>query len=177
MGIVNRKNKNIFIWPLALWYVVVYLIIGGGFILFCNFGFIFFTIEPIEIFPSIFMSGLWYKVILMPGLIFLDYIYIEPVLWKISFTETHIIVPRIDKLVKKKFELACYDMVSCKYVMHSYSYCFVIYCSDGKKRIIPVMNFSFKQMEKIIKLIQERGGLIDTNFDDLINPVRFGKGK
>jgi hypothetical protein len=48
-------------------------------------------------------------------------------------------------------------------------------CLDGRKRKMSIIRFSFKQLETILQMIQERGGMVDQNINEIINPLRIKK--
>ena len=180
MGIAKNKDnkKNIVhIWPWSIWYVIIVFIIAGGFVLLMNIGpilIIIFENEPLEIFGHSLHNS-WLLVFTMPIGIILDYLFFKTVLWKVSFTKTHIIVPKIPEIQEKKVELACNEILTCEVTMEGFNYYFMFTCLDGKKSKISVIRFSFKQMEMILKMIQERNGLINLNINDIINSLRIRK--
>jgi hypothetical protein len=177
MGIVKKTKNVVNIWPWAIWYVIIVFVIGGGFILLMNIApilIVIFENEPLEIFGHSLHNS-WLLVFTMPIALILDYLFFKAVLWKVSFTKTHIIVPRIPEIQEKKIELACNEILTCEVTMVGFNYYFMFSCLDGKKRKMSIIRFSFKQLETILKMIQERGGMVDQNIDEIINPLRIRK--
>lgn len=179
MGIIKNHEikKRIDIWPLASWYIIIVLIIGGGFISLMNIGpilIVIFEKEPLEVFGTV-LHDAWFLVFSIPIAVVADYMFIKAISWKVSFTNTHIIVPKIPEIQEKKVELACNEILTCEVMMEGFNYYFRFTCLNGKKRKMSIIRFSFKQMESILKLIQERGGLIDQDINDIINPLRIRK--
>lgn len=176
MGMItsHKEDKKIIIWPLALWYIIVVLIIGGGFVLLMNIGpilIVMFENEPLEIFGHAFHNS-WLLVFSIPIALILDYLYFKAILWKVSFTKTHIYVPKIPE-IQEKAEILCAEILTCEVTMKGFYYFFTFTSSNGKKKKIFITRFSFKQLESILIMIQERGGLIDQNINDILNPLRI----
>lgn len=180
IGKETDNNNNITsIWPWAIWYVIIVFIIGGGFILLMNIGpilIVIFENEPLEIF-GYSLHNSWFLAFSIPIALVADYMFIKAISWKVSFTKTHIIVPKIPEIQEKKVDLACNEILTCEATMEGFNYYFMFTCLDGKKRKMSIIRFSFKQMETILRMIQERGGLIDQNINDIINPLRIRKKK
>lgn len=111
--------------------------------------------------------------------IFLIYIFLKTGIlsFKISFTETHIIVPKVSEVQEKRIELACNEISTCEVSIEGFYYFFTFTLDNGKKRKMFITRFSFRQMEMILKMIQERGGLIDQDINEIINPLRIRKKK
>jgi len=180
MGITKKKyNKDgiINIWPWAIWYVIIIIIIGGGFILLMNVGpilIVMFENESLEIFGHSLHNS-WLLMFSIPIALVLDYMYFKAVLWKVSFTKTHIIVPKVSEVQEKRIELACNEISTCEVSMEGFYYFFTFTLDSGKKRKMFITRFSFRQMKMILKMIQERGGLIDQNINEIINPLRIRK--
>lgn len=175
----HMKDKKTDIWPFALWYIIVVLIIGGGFVLLMNIGpilIVIFENEPLEIFEHSLHNS-WLLVFSIPIALILDYLYFKAVLWRVSFTNTHIFVPKIPEIQIKNVEIACTEILFCEVTMEGFYYFFTFTTSNEKKKKMFITRFSFKQMEMILKMIQERGGLIDQNINDTINPLRIKKKK
>ena len=92
MGIVKKTKNVVNIWPWAIWYVIIVFVIGGGFILLMNIApilIVIFENEPLEIFGHSLHNS-WLLVFTMPIALILDYLFFKAVLWKVSFTKTHI---------------------------------------------------------------------------------------
>lgn len=182
MGIAkneDNKKKIVNIWPWSIWYVITVFIIAGGFVLLMNIGpilIIIFENKPLEIFGHSLHNS-WLLIFTMPIVIILDYLFFKTVLWKVSFTKTHIIVPMISEIQEKRLEIVCNEILTCEAVMEGFNYYFMFTCLNGTKRKMSIIRFSFKQMELILKMIQERDGLIDQNINDIINPLRIRKKK
>lgn len=127
MGITKEnfnKDNIINIWPWAVWYIIVVIIIAGGFILLMNIGpilIVIFENEPLEIFGHSLHNS-WLLVFTMPIGIILDYLFFKTVLWKVSFTNTHIIVPKTPEIQDKKVELACNEILTCEATMEGFNY-------------------------------------------------------
>ena len=115
----------------------------------------------------------------MPISIFLTYVFLRTGImnFKVSFTETNIIVPKIPEIQEKKVDLSCNEILTCEAAMEGLNYYFMFTCLNGKKRKMSIIRFSFKQMEVILKMIQERGGLVDQNINNIIKPLRIRKKK
>ena len=182
MGIAketHNKNDIVNIWPCAIWYVIIVLIIGGAFILLMNIGpilIIIFENEPLEIFGHLLHNS-WLLVFTMPIALILDYLFFKAVLWKVSFTKTHIIVPKIPEIQEKSVEIPCDEILNCDVTMEKFYYFFIFALNSGKKRKIFITRFSFRQMEMILRMIQEREGLNNQNINEIINPLRIRKKK
>jgi len=179
MGMIknHKEDTENDIWPLALWYIIVVFIIGGGFVLLMNIGpilIIMFENEPLEIFGHSFRNS-WLLVFSIPIALILDYLYFKAVLWKVSFTKTHIFAPKIPEIHEKEVEILCAEILTCEVTMEGFYYFFTFTSSNGKKKKMFITRFSYKQMESILIMIQERGGLIDQNINDILNPLRIKK--
>jgi len=181
MGINQEKkqDKKINIWPFAIWYVIVVLVIGGTFVLMMNVGpilVVIFENEPLKIFGH-FLHNSWLLVFTLPIALFLDYLYFKAILWKVSFTKTNIIIHKISEIQEKKVDIECNKILTCETTMEGFYYFFSFHCSDGKKRKMFITRFSFKQLERILEMIMERGGLQDQDINEIINPLRIIKRK
>jgi hypothetical protein len=177
MGIVKRTKNVVNIWPWAIWYVIIVFVIGGGFILLMNIApilIVIFENEPLEFFGHSLHNS-WLLVFTMPIALILDYLFFKTVLWKVSFTKTHIIVPKIPEIQEKRVELACNEILTCEVTMVGFNYYFMFSCLDGRKRKMSIIRFSFKQLETILQMIQERGGMVDQNINEIIKPLRIRK--
>lgn len=172
------RDEKINIWPHSLLYVIFVLGISGG------FTFIVLTIgpilvvvfedEPLRIF-GLSLNNAWSLVLTIPGSILFNFMFFKAILWKVSFTETDMIAPKIAEVQEKNVHIECKQILTCETTMVGFYYYFTFHCADGKKRKIFITRFSFKQMEKILKLIQDRGGLQGENIDEIINPLRIKK--
>jgi len=184
MGIKKEtynKNDATNIWPRS----VIYLIISA----ICVLMMISFTLLPFWLLirntPINFLGfghineGYIQFLIFLPISIYLVYVFLKTGIlsFKISFTETHIIVPKVSEVQEKKIELACNEISTCEVTMEGFYYFFTFTSSNGKKRKMFITRFSFKQMETILKMIQERGGLVNQNINDILNPLRIRKKK
>lgn len=180
IGKETDNNNNITsIWPWAIWYVIIVFIIGGGFILLMNIGpilIVIFENEPLEIF-GYSLHNSWFLAYSIPIALVADYMFIKAISWKVSFTKTHIIVPKIPEVQEKNVEIPCSEILKCDVTMEGFYYFFTFTSSNNKKKKMFITRFSFKQMETILKMIQERGGLTDQNINDIINPLRIRKKK
>lgn len=177
MIISHKEDKKINIWPHALWYIIVVFIIGGGFVLLINIGpilVVMFENEPLEIFGQSFHNS-WLLVISLPIALILDYLYLKAVLWKVSFTKTQIFVPKIPEIQEKEVEILCAEILTCLVTIEGFYYFFTLTFINGKKKNMFITRFSFKQLETILIMIQERGGLIDQDINDILNPLRTRK--
>jgi hypothetical protein len=174
-----RKDK-INIWPLSWWYVIFMLGIVGGFFLLMIIGpflVVLFENEPLKIF-SLTLPSAWLLAFTTPIAIIFACMYLKAILWKVSFTKTHIIAPKIFEIQEKKVEVECIKILTCKAIMEGFfNYYFAFNCVDGKTRKMSIIRFSFKQMEKILTLIQERGGLQNQDIYEILDPLRIKKTK
>lgn len=184
MGIISgmcKKKNNINIWPRSIIYLFISIICILMMILFIALPFwLLIKNEPINFLDFGYINdGYIQFLISLPIAIFLTYVFLKTGImsFKVSFTKTHIIVPRIPEIQEKKVELACNEILTCEATMEGFNYYFMFTCLDGKKRKMSIIRFSFKQMETILRMIQERGGLIDQNINDIINPLRIRKKK
>lgn len=171
------KNSKVDIWPLNIVYVSLMLIVGifilGLIIL--PFG-LLINNQPLKLFDIIPLNtGELQFIITLPIGILGCYFYMKLVLWKVSFTETHIIVPKIAEVQEKRVQVACEKILTCETAMEGFYYFFVFNCEDGRTRKMFITRFSFKQLERILKLIQEKGGLQGQDIDVIINPLRIKK--
>lgn len=179
MGIMKdtlMKKDRIDIWPFALWYIIVVLIIGGFFILLINVGpilIVIFENEPLEIF-GYSLHNSWLLVFSIPIAFVLDYLYFNAILWRISFTDTHIFIPKISE-IQKNTKIPCDEILTCEVTMEGFYYFFTFTSNNNKKSKMFINRFSFKQMEMILKMIQERGGMINQNINETLNPLRIRK--
>lgn len=181
MGVKNnfKKKEKINIYPLSMLYIVFVFIIAGSFILMLNIGPILVMIFEKEYvtFLNYTLHKFWLLLFYVPAVIFADCMYIKSINWKVSFTKTHLIIPKIPKLHEKDVEILCAEIIKCEATMNGFYYFFTFTLNNGKKNKLFITRFSFKQMEKIIKMIQDRGGLIGEKIIDIIAPLRFRMGK
>jgi hypothetical protein len=184
MGLINGtyKNKNSTdIYPRSLMYVFISFIVILMMLLFIALPFwLLIRNEPINFLGFGYINDKYVQFLIsMPISIFPTYVFLRTGImnFKVSFTETHIIVPKIPEIQEKKVELSCNEIVTCEAIMEGYNYYFMLTSLNGKKRKMSIIRFSFRQIEMILKMIQERGGLIDQNINDIINPLRIRKKK
>lgn len=182
MGILNgicNKKERIDIWPRSIIYVFLCLIILFMMILAIFLPFLLLLEnEPLYFLDILYINNPHIQFLIsLPISIFLTYVFLRTGIlsYKLSFTETHLIAPKIFEIQEKKVELACNEILTCEVMMEGFNYYFRFTCLNGKKRKMSIIRFSFKQMETILKLIQERGGLIDQNIYNIINPLRIRK--
>lgn len=184
MGIMNNKyikKDRRDIWPRSIIYVIISIICVLMMILFILLPFwLLIKNTPINFFGFEYINdGYMQFLILLPMSIFLVYVFLKTGIlsFKISFTKTHIIVPKVSEVQEKRVELACNEISSCEVTMEGLYYFFTFTLDNSKKKKIFITRFSFRQMEIILRMIQERGGLTDQNINEIINPLRIRKKK
>ena len=173
-----RKDR-IDIWPLNLIYIFIYIIVIAFMLLIIILPFwLLANNEPINFFDLGYINeGYIQFLIVLPISGFLTYIFVRTGIFsfKISFTDTHLIAPKISEVQEEKVEIECNQILTCEPIMEGFYYFFSFYCTDGKKRKMFVTRFSIKQLKRILELIQERGGLQGQDIDTIINPLRIKK--
>lgn len=184
MGIVNgicKKKNNIDIWPRSLIYIFISVIVILMMILFIVLPFwLLIKNEPINFLGFGYINeGYVQFLISLPISIFLTYVFLRTgiMCFKVSFTKTHMIVPKIPEIQEKNVEVLCAEILNCNVTTEGFYYFFTFTMNSGKKTKIFITRFSISQMEVILRMIQERGGLIDQNINDIINPLRIRKKK
>lgn len=175
------KNDKINIWPFNLIYIVICVIVIAFLLLSIILPFwLLINNKPINFFDLGYINeGYIQFLIVLPFSGFLIYIIVRTGIFsfKVSFNETHIIVPRIPEIQERKIEIECNQILTCEPIMKGFYYYFSFYCADGKARKMFITRFSLKQLENILKLIKERGGLQNQNIDEIICPLRITKRK
>lgn len=171
------RKDEINIWPLGIIYIFMCIILVAFMLLFIIFPFgLLIRNEPMYFIDIIYIKdGYLQFLVMLPMSVFSLYIILRTGIFsfKVSFTETHIIAPRIAEIQEKKVEIECNKILTCEPTMEGFHFYFAFHCADKKKQKMSIMRFSFKQMEKILKLIQERGGLQGQDIDAIINPLRI----
>ena len=94
-----------------------------------------------------------------------------------TFTETHIIVHKISDIQGKRVDIERNQILSCEPVVKGLYYYFSFNCADGKKKKMFITSFSLKQLERILELIKECGGLQNQDIDKIMNPLKIIKRK
>ena len=175
------KKDRINIWPLNPIYIVIYVIVIVFMLLSIILPFwLLVNNKPINFFDLGYINeGYIQFLTILPLSGFLIYFFLRTGIFsfKVSFTATHIIVPRVSEIQEKNVEIPCAEILNCDVTMEGFYYFFTFTSSNGKKKKMFITRFSFKQMEAILKMIQERGGLIDQNINEIINPLWIRKKK
>jgi len=182
MGITkesDNKDNIINIWPRSVIYMIISAICVLMMISFILFPFwLLIRNTPINFLDFGYLNdGYIQFLIFLPMSIYLVYVLFKTgfLSFKISFTKTHIIVPKISEIQEKNVEIPCDEILNCDVTTESFYYFFRFTLVNGTNKSIFITRFSFKQMEMILKMIQERGGLIDQNINEIINPLRIRK--
>lgn len=175
------KKDRINIWPLNPIYIVIYVIVIVFMLLSIILPFwLLVNNKPINFFDLGYINeGYIQFLTILPLTGFLIYIFLRTGIFnfKVIFTETHIIVHKISNIQEKRVDIECNQILACEPIMKGFYYYFSFYCTDGKKRKIFITRFSLKQLERILELIKERGGLQDQDIDEIMNPLRITKRK
>jgi len=175
------KKDKIKVWPLNPIYIVIYVIVIAFILLSIILPFwLLINNEPVSFFDlGSINEGYIQFLIVSPISGFLIYIFVRTGIFsfKVSFNETHIIVPKIPGIQERKIEIECNQILTCEPIMKGFYYYFSFYCADGKTRKMFITRFSFKQLESILGLIKERGGLQNQDIDEIICPLIIIKRK
>jgi len=175
------KKDRVDIWPLSPIYLVIYVIVIAFLLLFIILPFwLLIDDKPMNFFELGYVNkGFIQFLIMLPMSGFCIYGIVRSGIFtfKVSFTDKLIIAPKIPDIQDKKVEYECNQILTCEPTMEGLYYFFTFRCSDGKKRKIFITRFSFKQLERILYLIKERGGLQNQDIDEIINPLRIKKRK
>ena len=163
------KNK-ITIWPHYPIYIIFVWGIGGAFGLLniaCPILLIFDN-EPFALFDVLPLNLIWQKLIVfIPIAILYWYLFIRVVNYRIIFTDILLLTTKAPEAQDKKFEIQCKDVTDYKYTAAgakdnvSIFFYLELLCYDGKKYKLFITSFTEKQIKKILKMVQERGGLKD----------------
>lgn len=179
----NRKKHDIInIWPRGTIYLFIYVIVILLILIAITLPVcLLINNEPMILFDFFYIKeGYIQFLIFLPMSVFLIYIFISTGIFKfkVTFTETHICVPKISEIQERKLKVECCQILSCKTIMEGFfNYYFEFNCLDGKTRKISIIRFSFKQLEEVLTLIQERGGLPNQDIYEILNMLRIKKNK
>jgi hypothetical protein len=173
------KTHQINVWPTSGIYIIICLIsvFMGLMIIILPF-WLLFSNEPVNFWDFGYINeGYIQFLITLPISVFITIIFLKTGIFnfKVSFTKTQMIVPRLSEIQEKRIMVICNEIMTCEAKTEGLHYFFVFNCIDGKTIKLFIMRFSFKQLELILQLIQERGGLTDQNINEIINPLRIKK--
>ena len=180
MGIkkeANEKTHQINVWPRSVIYIFISLLSALMVLLIIILPFwLLISNEPVNFWDLGYIhEGKIQFLVTLPISVYLTIVFLKTGIFsfRVSFTETQIIVPKISEIQEKRLMVDCNEILTCEATMEGLYYFIIFNCIDGKKIKLFIKRFSFKQIEYILQLVQERGGLTDQNINEIINPLRI----
>lgn len=161
------KKQRILIWPSSVIYIFLIFILGLFALAFFVFSFYsLFYGEPIKIFDIIEVKN---KIVQFSILILIAcmmaFFFMKLLSFKIIFTDEFLFSPRISSMQRQNIRLRCNELIEFRILQPLSKDNGAIYqylefkFADGKIKKLWIKPFTKKQVERILNMIQERGGL------------------
>ncbi|XMB72626.1 hypothetical protein RJI07_01660 [Mycoplasmatota bacterium WC30] len=161
------NNRRVTIWPGSVIYILLILILG--LVTITNFGFSVYTLfrgQTIKIFDRITIESniIQFAILFLISCFFFVF-FVKNTSYKISFKENILLVPKKSSMQNRAIILDCKDVELFKVLQPGTNTNSTIYqylelkCKNNKTNRIWIKPYTKKQAEKILLMIQERGGL------------------
>ena len=116
-------------------------------------------------------------IVALPFDILMCYFFTKIMIYKISFIERKLIVPRVYQIQEQRIEIECNRILNCKIGFEKLYFYFEFRCIDGKILRMFISRFSLKQLCLILQMIKDRGGLQEQSIEDVLGVLSHKKKK